>query len=154
MAAGSLALAAVSFVCIVLGVLFAPLPGVGAVFAFGAPALALAGIILGGKAMSRDKQLGQPSGLAQAGVIASTIAMVPALLTAMTCGVCNAFCASGDFQVQRHFDVQVGGSQPGSSGSGAAGSGGAPPPAAPEKPSEPGTPPPPFPPPPIAPKTP
>jgi hypothetical protein len=156
MAAGSLVLAVVSFICIVLGVVFAPLPGIGAVFAFGAPALAITGIVLGGKAMSRDKQRGAVSGLGQAGVIASTIALVPALLTALTCGVCNALCAGGDFQTQRHFNVQFGSPQQGGqgrAGSGGAGNGGQQPPA-PDKPAEPGAPPPPFPPPPIAPKTP
>jgi hypothetical protein len=155
MAAGSLALAVVSFVCIVLGVVLAPMPGVGALFAFGAPALALAGIVIGGKAMSRDKQRGASPGFAQAGVFASTIAFVPALLTAMTCGVCNALCAGGEFSAQRHFDVQFGNAQPPSAG--AAGAGSAeppPPPAQSQKPDAPGTPPPAFPPPPIAPKSP
>jgi hypothetical protein len=157
MAAGSLVLAVVSFVCMVLGVVFAPLPGIGAVFAFGAPALAITGIVLGGKAMSRNKQRGEVSGVGQAGVIASTIALVPALLTAMTCGVCNAFCATGEFSTQRHFNVQLGTpQQPQQPGAGTAGSGAAAGPQTPDpdKARDPGAPPPAFPPPPIAPKAP
>lgn len=156
MAAGSLVLAVVSFICVVLGVVFAPLPGIGAVFAFGAPALAVAGIVLGGKAMSREKQRGGASGVGQAGVIASTIALVPGLLTAMTCGVCNALCATGEVSTQRHFNVQFGTpqqqQQQQQQGAGAAGNGGAQ--QAPDAPADPGAPPPAFPPPPIAPKTP
>jgi hypothetical protein len=154
MAAGSLVLALVSFVCIVFGVLLSAVPGLGAVFAFGAPALAIAGIVLGGKAMSRPKQQGAVSGVGQAGVIASTIALVPALITAMTCGVCSAFCADGGFQTQRRFNVQFGTPQQQQHpGSGAAGSGAAQP-QRPDTPADPGAPPPAFPPPPIAPKTP
>jgi len=113
MAWGALSLAIVSFLFIGLGVLFTPVPGVGAVFSFGAPLLALAGIILGGRAVTKSKAAvsagpggamavpaagGEGSGLALAAVIASAIAFVPAVITALTCGACNALCATGSIQ--------------------------------------------------------
>jgi hypothetical protein len=114
MAWGALSLAIVSFLFIGLGVLFTPVPGVGAVFSFGAPLLALAGIILGGRAVTKSKTAvpagpggalavpggGEGSGLALAAVIASAIAFVPAVITALTCGACNALCATGSIQTQ------------------------------------------------------
>jgi hypothetical protein len=118
MAWGALSLAIASFICIGLGVLFTPVPGVGAVFAFGAPLLALAGIIVGGRAVSRAKAVvagvpgpggamisgpGEASGLAQAAVIASALAFVPAMITALTCGACNALCATADFRTSHQL---------------------------------------------------
>lgn len=126
MAWGALSLAIASFVCIGLGVLFTPVPGLGALFSFGAPVLALAGIILGGRAVSRSKaapaMAGGPvpapaetSGLALAAVIASALAFVPAVITALTCGACNALCAAGEVTTRHNiktgidpFDVLLG----------------------------------------------
>jgi hypothetical protein len=120
MAWGALSLAIVSFLFIGLGVLFTPVPGVGAAFAFTAPLLALAGIILGGRAVTQSKAAapmgggtavgpsGQASGLALAAVIASALAFVPAVITALTCGACNALCASGRFQTQQHWNTSTG----------------------------------------------
>jgi hypothetical protein len=153
MAVGSILLAVLALISMGIGVLTTPIPVVGAVFSFGAPALALLGIILGGKAMSRAKQRGAVDGTAQAGVIVSALAMVPALLTAMTCGVCNAMCADGKFETQRSFNMRIG--QPlqdrdASTGTATGTDDGAPPPPpAPSPPAAPGAPPPAFPPPPI-----
>ena len=121
MAWGALSLAIVSFLFIGLGVLFTPVPGVGAAFAFTAPLLALAGIILGGRAVTKSKAAalpsaggtaavpsGEASGLALAAVIASALAFVPAVLTALTCGACNALCASGQIQSQQRFNTSTG----------------------------------------------
>lgn len=111
MAWGALSLAIVSFLFIGLGVLFTPVPGVGAAFAFTAPLLALGGIILGGRAVTQSKAAapsGQGSGLALAAVIASALAFVPAVITALTCGACNALCASGKFQTQQHWNTSTG----------------------------------------------
>src|SRR3954465_8186277 len=80
MAVGSILLAVLALISMGIGVLTTPIPVVGAVLSFGAPALALLGIVLGGKAMSRAKQRGAVDGTAQAGVIVSALAMVPALL--------------------------------------------------------------------------
>ena len=161
MAAGSIALAVLSFVSMVAGVLTTPIPGVGAAFSFGAVALAIAGIVLGGKAMSRAKQRGGANGAGQAGVIVSALALAPALLTAMTCGLCNAFCSDGRIQTQRSFNVHFGQPVPGPPGDAGTGTDdaqqGAPPPheAKPEAPPRAkDAPPPAFPPPPIDPKSP
>lgn len=121
MAWGALSLAIVSFLFIGLGVVFTPVPGVGAVFAFAAPVLALAGIILGGRAVSRSKAAavpspggaavapsGEGSGLALAAVIASALAFVPAVITALTCGACNALCATGGIQTHQRFNTGTG----------------------------------------------
>jgi hypothetical protein len=124
MAWGALSLAIVSFVFIGLGVLFTPIPGVGAFFSFAAPLLALAGIILGGRAVTKSKAavsvgpgggaMAVPaggeagSGLALAAVIASALAFVPAVITALTCGACNALCATGSFQTHQNFGTGTG----------------------------------------------
>jgi hypothetical protein len=115
MAWGALSLAIVSFLFVGLGVLFTPVPGVGAAFAFTAPLLALAGIILGGRAVTQSKAAApssQGSGLALAAVIASALAFVPAVITALTCGACNALCASGKLQTQQHWSTSSGAVDP------------------------------------------
>jgi hypothetical protein len=160
MAAGSIALSVLSFACMVAGVLTTPIPGVGAAFSFGAVALAVGGVVMGGKAMSRAKQQGAGAGVAQAGVILSALALAPALMTAMTCGVCNAFCANGRLETQRSFNVHFGQPLPEPPGDGGTGTDdaqrGAPSPheAPPSAPPDKDAPPPVFPPPPIAPKAP
>ena len=137
----------------------------GAAFSFGAVVLALAGVIIGGKAMSQAKQRGATAGVAQAGVIVSGLALAPALLTAMTCGVCNVFCTNGRIETQRTFNVHFGQPFPEPPGDGGTGTDdaqrGAPAPheaeTAPGNSGKPGNedaPPPVFPPPPIAPKSP
>jgi hypothetical protein len=135
MAAGSIMLAVLAFGSAVLGFLTTPIPGLGAIFSFAAPALALGGAILGGVAMSRAQREGRSADGARIGVILNVLAFVPALLTAMFCGVCNALCAAGDVHIQRHVSVGVDpGAQP------SAGSGALPPPAAPPPPSVPADP--------------
>lgn len=109
MALGSILLALLAIASTVLGVLLVPVPLLGAIFAFGAPAIALGGVALGGRAMSRAKREGRPDDLAKVGAVLSGLAFLPALLTALTCGVCNALCSSGDMTIQRRFDVRVGG---------------------------------------------
>jgi len=129
MAALSIVLGVLSLACVALGVLFTPVPLMGAAFSFGAPALAIAGIVVGGIAMSRAKRsvaLAAPQGLPNAGpsapaqapnpgssgvaltgVIVSALALLPALLTALTCGVCNAVFSTGQFQTQRNFQFNL-----------------------------------------------
>jgi hypothetical protein len=155
MAVSSILLAALSLISIGLGVLATPIPGLGAVFAFGAPALALAGVVTGGVAMSRAKRANQPRDLAVAGAVANALCFVPALLTALTCGVCNALCATGPVQMRRDFHFRVGnpGVQPPPAGQGAAGQLAPPPPfgtgGGAGRADHPNAPPPAFPPPPI-----
>jgi hypothetical protein len=109
MGVGSLLLAALSAVFIGLSVvttLWAP--AAAAVFSFCAPALALAGLIAGGMAMSRAKREKRSGDVGLAGAIVSGLCFVPALLTALTCGVCNALWSDGQWQAQRNFNFQLG----------------------------------------------
>jgi hypothetical protein len=76
---------------------------VGAVFAFGAPALALLGVILGGLDLSAAKREGKPRDLPLVGTVLAALGFFPALITALTCGVCNALVSSGPIHVQRDF---------------------------------------------------
>lgn len=91
----------VAFVCMGVGLLLTVVPIWGAVFSFGAPALALLGIVLGGLAMSAASKQSQPTGFALASVIMNVMAFLPAVVVAMTCGVCNAFVSSGGMQQQQ-----------------------------------------------------
>lgn len=90
MPVASVLLSFVAFASMGLGLLLTPVPVWGAVFSFGAPTLALIGIVLGGLAMSAANKAGRPSGFALAGVIMNVLAFMPAVLVALTCGVCNA----------------------------------------------------------------
>jgi hypothetical protein len=150
MAVSSLVLAALALFSIVLAIPTTPIPGVGAFFAFGAPVLAFAGVVLGGVALSRRKRQRQATSLALAGVIVSVLSLLPAMFTAVTFGLLNVLFSVGPVQVQRSFQmhVQSGGTlQTADAGRPA-------PPAnepapAPAPPSVPGAPPPAFPPPPL-----
>lgn len=102
----SILLSGLAIVCAGIGVLTTPFPVLGLIFAFGAPALAVAGVMLGGSAMSKAKRVGQTDETAKIGVILNAIAFVPSLLVALTCGVCNALFSSGNMQVQR--DIRFG----------------------------------------------
>lgn len=90
MAVVSVLLSFVAFASMGLGLLLTPVPIWGSVFAFLAPALALTGIVLGGLAMSAANKAGRPSGFALAGVIMNVLAFMPAVVVALTCGLCNA----------------------------------------------------------------
>lgn len=103
----SILLSALAVVCAGVGVLTTPIPKLGLVFAFGAPALALAGIMLGGSAMSKAKKVGQTSETGRIGAILSALAFVPSVIVALTCGVCNAFFSTGNLQVQKDFHFGV-----------------------------------------------
>jgi hypothetical protein len=104
----SIVLAVASLLCIGAGVLTTPIPVVGTLFSFGAPALGLLGVILGGMDISRARKQGQSRDAALAGVILSALCFLPALATSLTCGVCNALWTSGPIQVRRdiRFDVR------------------------------------------------
>lgn len=93
MGLGSIILAVFAFLLIVAGVLATPVPFLGMMLSFLAPVLAIAGVVLGGVAMSRAKQgQGESEGLATAGLVLNIIAFVPAMLVAVTCGLCNTMC--------------------------------------------------------------
>lgn len=106
----ALLLAVACFVATGLGVVLALLPVAGAVFAFGAPVLALLGVILGGLDLSRARREGKPRDAALLGTVLSALGFFPALLTALTCGVCNALVTAGPIEVRRgmHFGVGQG----------------------------------------------
>jgi hypothetical protein len=95
MAWGSVAVGALSFIMMVAGFFLSWVPVLGSLLSFGAPVVAIAGVVMGGVAMSRAKQMGQESGPAIAGLVVSIIAFFPALLVALTCGMCNACVTAG-----------------------------------------------------------
>jgi hypothetical protein len=103
----SILLSALAVVCAGVGVLTTPIPKLGLVFAFGAPVLAIVGIMLGGSAMSKAKKAGQTSETGRIGAILSALAFVPSVVVALTCGVCNAFFSTGNMQVQKDFHIGV-----------------------------------------------
>jgi hypothetical protein len=108
MALASILLAIVSVGCAAAGMVMTLVPRLGSVFSFAAPALALLGIVLGGLALSRRQREGLRTDVARAGVILSTIAFVPGVLVALTCGMCNALCATGELRMQKDVRFGVG----------------------------------------------
>ncbi len=95
MGTGSIILGAFAFICMIAGALLSLVPFLGTMLSFLAPVLALAGIILGGVALSRAKAgAGESEGLAIGGLVTSIIAFIPSVLVALTCGLCNV-CATG-----------------------------------------------------------
>ena len=108
MALVSILLAVVAFGCTVIGFLTTPIPVVGVVFSFGAAAIALGGIMLGGRASSQAKSRALPTDAARIGVVLNVLAFVPALLVAFTCGVCNAIVSTGNVQVHKDLNFGVG----------------------------------------------
>lgn len=90
MAGMSIALGIGAFLMMFGGFVLSFIPFVGTILSFGAPVMALAGIVTGAVARSRASQIGEPDGAATAGLIVSVIAFIPALLVAVTCGLCNA----------------------------------------------------------------
>jgi hypothetical protein len=104
----ALLLAVACFFATGLGVVLAFVPVAGAVFAFGAPVLALLGVILGGLDLSRARREGKPRDTVVLGTVLSALGFFPALLTALTCGVCNALVTSGPIEVRRGMHFRVG----------------------------------------------
>jgi hypothetical protein len=104
----SILLALAALACVGIGFLTTPIPVVGTVFSFLAPALALAGVVAGGVALSRARRAAQAGDAAVVGIVLGALALVPALLVAMTCGVCNALFTAGGIEARRGFDVRFG----------------------------------------------
>lgn len=113
MALMSILLSVVALLCTAIGFFTTPIPVLGTLFSFGAAALALLGVVLGGRAVSAAKQQGRPNDTGRIGVILNALALVPALLVALTCGVCNALFSSGNVQLQRDFQFNLGQGGPG-----------------------------------------
>lgn len=155
MGVGSVIVGIVSLLFVFGGILGSVIPFVGTFLAFGAPLLAVAGIVLGGLALSRAKRDGEPTGAATAGLILNVVALIPALLVAVTCGLCNACVSAGMMNPNRSQQTWWldGGAAPSPFGPGfpagpADGSTFQPTPS-PGQPGAPGQPPPAFPPPPL-----
>ena len=108
MALISILLSVVALLCTAVGFFTTPIPVLGTLFSFGAAAIAIVGVVLGGRAVTAAKQLGRPNDTARIGVVLNALALVPALLVALTCGVCNALFSSGNVQLQRDFQFNVG----------------------------------------------
>lgn len=81
-------------------------PFLGTILSFASPLLGLAGVITGGIALSRAKAEGQPAGAATGGVIVSVVALIPSVLVALTCGLCNA-CMSANVADPNNNNFQV-----------------------------------------------
>lgn len=108
MALVSILLSVVALVCTAIGFFTTPIPVLGALFSFGGAAIAVLGVVLAGRAVSAAKRQGTPNDTARIGVVLNALALVPALLVALTCGVCNALFSSGNVQLQRDFQFGPG----------------------------------------------
>lgn len=120
MGIASIILGVLSMIFAIAGFLLSWVPALGALLSFGAPVLALIGIVLGGVGMSRAKEEGSETGVPMAGMIVSIVCFFPALLVALTCGVCNTMCTTAGMSGSRNRGSQVspwildaGGSSPG-----------------------------------------
>lgn len=112
MALISILLSVVALLCTAIGFFTTPIPVLGTLFSFGAAAIAILGVVLGGRAVSAAKRQGTTNDTARIGVVLNALALVPALLVALTCGVCNALFSSGNVQVQRDFQFNMGAGDP------------------------------------------
>ena len=108
MALVSILLSVVALICTAVGFLTTPIPVLGVVFSFGAAAIAIGGIMLAGRAETRAKQAEQPRDTARIALVLNVIALVPALLVALTCGLCNALFSTGNVQLQKDLRFNVG----------------------------------------------
>lgn len=119
MGVGSIILGIAAFLFMFLGFFLSIVPVLGTLLSFGAPLLAIAGIVMGGLAMSRAKREGESGSTGLAGVIVNVVALVPAVVVAMTCGLCNACVTAGmlDPDTRRAFRLDGGtGFGPGTGG--------------------------------------
>lgn len=108
MALVSILLSVVALICTAVGFLTTPIPVLGVLFSFGAAAIAVGGIMLAGRAETRAKQAGEPRDTARIALVLNIIALVPALLVALTCGLCNALLSSGNMSLSKDLRFNVG----------------------------------------------
>ncbi|AKF09633.1 DUF4190 domain-containing protein [Sandaracinus amylolyticus] len=92
MGLGSILLGVFALIFMFGGFVLTFVPFLGTMLSFLAPVLAVAGIVLGGVALSRARENRQNEGLAIAGLVVNIVAFVPAMLVAVTCGLCNTVC--------------------------------------------------------------
>ena len=95
MGIGSIVVGIAAFIFMLGGVVFTVVPILGTLMSFGAPVLALAGIVMGGLALSRAKRDGESTGTAMGGLVVNIVAFIPGVVVALTCGLCNAMCTAG-----------------------------------------------------------
>jgi len=101
MALGSL-IAGIAALLLMMGGMFLTIvPFAGTILSFLAPVVAIAGIVMGGLALSRAKRDGEPTGLATGGLIVNIVMLIPTLLVAVTCGLCNACFTAGSMAPRR-----------------------------------------------------
>jgi len=94
-----LGIAAIVCACVALlftglGFMLTAVPFVGTFLSFGAPVIAIAGIVMGGIGLSQGSKEGQTSFINVVGIALSFLAFIPAVLVAVTCGLCNALCSA------------------------------------------------------------
>lgn len=101
MGVGSVLFALAALATMIAGIFTTPVPYVGGSLSFLAPVLATMGAALGGVAVSRAKAgLDENEALAVAGLVLNLVAFVPAMLVALTCGLCNAMCTRSEMDVR------------------------------------------------------
>ncbi|MBC7172303.1 MAG: hypothetical protein H5U40_07760 [Polyangiaceae bacterium] len=93
MGIASVVLGVLAAVSMIAGFFLSIVPIVGAVLSFASPVLCLVGLVLGGMALSEAKRDGLPTGLPTAGVAICGVTFLPAVVVALTCGLCSA-CSS------------------------------------------------------------
>ncbi|MBX3251669.1 MAG: hypothetical protein KF901_31115 [Myxococcales bacterium] len=80
-------------------------PVVGSLLSFGAPVVALFGLVLGGVAISRAQRHGEPSTFATVGLVLNAIGFLMGLVFAMTCGLCNACLSQAQTDPHAHWQL-------------------------------------------------
>ena len=95
MGPGSIILGVIAFVCMLGGIFLTLVPVLGSLMSFGAPALALTGLIVGGLGYSQARRAQAPGGAAVAGMVISGTVFVLSLAFALVCGTCNACLTVG-----------------------------------------------------------
>ena len=76
------------------GILFSVIPYLGAMLSFGSPLVALIAIIVGGLGLKQAKEQNASTGAATAGIIVGVVSLIPGIIVALTCGLCNAAVSS------------------------------------------------------------
>ncbi|MEO0322029.1 MAG: hypothetical protein AAF447_03660 [Myxococcota bacterium] len=91
MGPGSIVLGITAFAMMLGGILFTLVPVLGSVLSFGAPAVSLAGLIVGGIGYSQARREMESAGAPVAGMVLSGVAFLMSFAFALVCGTCNAF---------------------------------------------------------------
>ncbi|MFW5926108.1 MAG: hypothetical protein ACOCV4_08065, partial [Myxococcota bacterium] len=95
MGALSIVVGVIALVLMLVGMALAVVPVAGTIASFAAPVVALAGIVIGGLAVSRARRDGMTTGVPMTGIVVNALLFVPAVVFALTCGMCNACLTAG-----------------------------------------------------------